>query len=550
MMHSSRLCDSCGAENQSQATFCSSCGHTLNGASMPAGNDETGQLPPNHLLKQRYRILATAGKGGMGAVYSAEDTALGNRKVAIKEMSYRRLREQETLSAVEAFKREAHILAGLQHPNLPNIYDYFTEAGRWYLVMNFINGETLSQYTYKANEGKLPVAEVLQVGIQLCTVLHYLHMQQPPIVFRDLKPGNIMRMADGHIYLIDFGIVRHFKPGQAQDTAAFGSAGYAAPEQYGQAQTTPRSDIYSLGAVLYQLLSGYEPAATPFRLPPLQSLVPAIPAELAKLIRQMLEMDENKRPASMLEVKQGLEHIATSASPPLASTLYVRPVPGRSNPAAPTEAIDAGKVAPGQMVMAPGKSTEAIPAVASTNMWRVGVRQLLAIVIGLLLCGMVYYGVAFLIYSMHISPQNLSIYAYVLSGLILVLPLFFGFIGGPWVGLCTAGIGCFVADYLVILTLSTSLAPIHLAWEFDAGATVLGLLAGLALLVTRGRYERLSSVLLATLLGSIGAGIVEAVVLSAPSLDAVLSALPVFVLLLILLFAYGAFSRSRKRDHG
>lgn len=538
MMHSSRLCESCGAENQSQATFCSSCGHTLNGASMPVGNDETGQLPPNHLLKQRYRILATVGRGGMGAVYSAEDTALGNRKVAIKEMSYR-LREQETLSAVEAFKREAHILAGLQHPNLPNIYDYFTEAGRWYLVMNFINGETLSQYMYKANEGKLPVAEVLQVGIQLCTVLHYLHMQQPPIVFRDLKPGNIMRMADGHIYLIDFGIVRHFKPGQAQDTAAFGSAGYAAPEQYGQAQTTPRSDIYSLGAVLYQLLSGYEPVATPFRLPPLQSLVPAIPAELAKLIRQMLEMDENKRPASMLEVKQGLELIATSASPPLASTLYVRPVPGRSNPAAPTEAIDAGKVAPGQMVMAPGKSTEAIPAVPSTNMWGVGVRQLLVIVIGLLLCGMVYYGVAFLIYSL-LPPL---MYAYILSSLILVLPLFFGFIQGPWVGLCAAGIGCFVADYLVSLTLTTPLA-----WEFDVGATVLGLLAGLALLVTRGRYERLSSVLLATLLGSIGAGIVEAVVLAAPSLDAVLSALPVLVLLLILLFAYGAFSRSGKRE--
>src|SRR5437870_2277274 len=148
MMHPSRLCDSCGAENHSQAAFCSTCGHTLNGASIPVGVDKTGQLLPGHLLKQRYRILATVGRGGMGSVYSAEDTALGNRKVAIKEMSQRGLREQETINAVEAFKREAHILARLQHPNLANIYDHFTEVGRWYLVMSFIDGETLSEYVY------------------------------------------------------------------------------------------------------------------------------------------------------------------------------------------------------------------------------------------------------------------------------------------------------------------------------------------------------------------------------------------------------------------
>lgn len=539
-MHTSRLCDSCGAENPSQATFCSTCGHTLNGSSVPVGADKTGQLFPGHLLKERYRILATVGRGGMGAVYSAEDLSLGNRKVAIKEMSHRGLREQETLNAVEAFKREAHILAGLQHPSLPNIYDYFTDAGRWYLVMNFIDGETLSEYVYQANERKLPVAEVLQMGIQLSTVLHYLHTQQPPIVFRDLKPGNIMRTADGHLYLIDFGIVRHFKPGQTRDTAAYGSAGYAAPEQYGQAQTTPRSDIYALGVVLYQLLSAHDPAATPFRFPLLQSLEPSIPAELAKLITQMLDMDENNRPASMLEVKQRLQRIAVLDSPPLEATQYVRPKHVRSDPAAPTEAIGVGKVAPGQMVQAPGKSAVATPAVASTNMWRVGVRQLLATVIGALLCGTVYYGVAFLIYSLHLSLM----YAYILGGLILVLPLFFGFIQGPWVGLCAAAIGCFVADYLVSLTLNTPLT-----WQFDVGATVLGFLAGLALLVMRGRYERLNFILLTALLGSIGAGIAEAVVLAAPPLYAAISAIPVFVLLLLLLFAYGALFRSGKRDH-
>jgi hypothetical protein len=335
--------------------------------------------------------------------------------------------------------------------------------------------------------------------------------------------------------------VRHFKPGQTRDTAAYGSAGYAAPEQYGQAQTTPRSDIYALGVVLYQLLSAHDPAATPFRFPPLQSLVPTIPTELAKLITQMLDMDENNRPASMLEVKQRLQRIAAFASRPLEATLYVRP-----DPSAPTEAIEAGKVAPGQM-MAPRNSTLAVPALAATNMWRVGVRQLLATVIGVILCGIVYYGMALLIHSLPNPSPYPSVYAYVLSGLILVLPLFFGFVQGPWVGLCAAGIGCFVADYLISRTLGSPLAWGF--WEFDVGATVLGFLAGLVLLITRGRYERLSFILLTALLGSIGAGIAEAVVLAAPPLDATLSAIPVFVLLLFLLFAYSALFISRKGKH-
>jgi len=150
---------------------------------------------------------------------------------------------------------------------------------------------------------------------------------------------------------------------------------------------------------------------------------------------------------------------------------------------------------------------------------------------------------ALLIHSLPNPSPHPSIYAYVFTGLILVLPLFFGFVQGPLIGLCAAGIGCFGADYLVSLTLNTP--P---AWQFDVGATVLGFLAGLALLVMRGRYKRLNSILLIALLGSIGAGIAEAVVLAAPPLDATLSAIPVFVLLLFLLFAYGALFRNRKKE--
>lgn len=245
----------------------------------------------------------------MGTVYIGEDTQLGNRLVAIKEMGQSGLSSAERLAVARNFQHEAHLLAGLQHPNLPSIYDHFEENHRWYLVMSFINGQTLAAYL-RARGGKLSAEEVLAIGTILCNVLGYLHKRQPPIIFRDLKPENIMRASDGHIYLIDFGIARFFKPGQAKDTLLHGSSGYAPPEQYGRVQTTPRSDIYSLGATLYELLSGYEPAKTPFHLPPLESLVPTVPPRLAELITRMLDMDEQKRPQSAEIVRLELQSIS------------------------------------------------------------------------------------------------------------------------------------------------------------------------------------------------------------------------------------------------
>jgi serine/threonine protein kinase len=292
MQPSTVYCDNCGAANRPTARFCISCGQamaaasslpptvqaapgipslppTVQAGSVPSSPSLTGLLPANSLLKQRYLILKRLGQGGMGAVYQAADTRLGDRLVAVKEMSQKGLDAQEITEAAEAFKREAHMLAGLpHHPNLPSIYDHFGDGGRWYLVMDFIAGQTLEEYLAKAG-GKLPVEEVLDIGIQVCTVLGYLHSHQPPIIFRDLKPANVMRTLNGQLYLIDFGIARHFKPGQARDTAAYGSMGYAAPEQYGKAQTTPQSDIYSLGATLHHLLAGSDPSQSPFVFAPL-----------------------------------------------------------------------------------------------------------------------------------------------------------------------------------------------------------------------------------------------------------------------------------------
>jgi D-alanyl-D-alanine carboxypeptidase len=243
----------------------------------------------------------------MGAVYRAADTHLGNRLVAVKEMSSRGLSPEDIVELTESFQREALLLAQLTHPNLPRIYEQFSEGDHWYLVMDFIEGETLEAHLAQIPGGRLPTPEVIQLGIQLAGVLGYLHTRQPPIVFRDLKPSNIMLMPDGRLYLIDFGIARFFKPGQTKDTAPFGSSGYAAPEQYGKVQTTPQADIYSLGATLHQLLSGTDPSQNPFVFAPLRL---AYPAGLEALISQMVETDRTKRPASIEAVKQELQRLA------------------------------------------------------------------------------------------------------------------------------------------------------------------------------------------------------------------------------------------------
>src|SRR6266567_828992 len=274
------------------------------------------------LFRNRYFILSKVGEGGYGSVYKARDTQCHDRLVAIKEVSLLGLYPKAMIEATFAFQREVSVLSQLDHPNLPRVYEHFQNPGYWYLVMDFIAGETLEDYQSKAPNKRLLLSEVLDIGLQLCIVLDYLHSQQPPIVFRDLKPANIMRTPTGQIYLIDFGIARYFKPGQAKDTVALGSLGYAAPEQYGKAQTTPRADIYSLGAVLHQLLTTKDPSEAPFRFTPLRpkspqghsdpgslttSMVDVLVNKLEILIARMLDMDVNKRPPEVAHVKEELE---------------------------------------------------------------------------------------------------------------------------------------------------------------------------------------------------------------------------------------------------
>lgn len=254
-------------------------------------------LTTGQILQGRYHIISHLGKGGMGTVYQAQDMRLNRRLVAVKEFDPAQLPPNDRQIALQAFQQEAEILAGLNHPGLTAVYDYFLENNRSYLVMEFVNGETLQQAWERLGR-RFAEAQVVTWTRELCDVLSYLHSQQPPVIFRDLKPGNIMVQPNGHLKLIDFGIARHFTPGKTSDTTKFGTPGYAAPEQYGHGQTDARSDIYALGVVTYQLLTGHDPTQTPFHLPPISQLAPQVSPPISQAVMQAVEIDPAKRPST------------------------------------------------------------------------------------------------------------------------------------------------------------------------------------------------------------------------------------------------------------
>ena len=313
---SSLTCTTCGALNIPGSTLCMSCQHPLL---------LSAYLVSQTLFQDRYSITGKIGVGGFGAVYKARDTQRADALVAIKEACLRGLTAQQAAEVTDAFHREADLLSQLTHPSLPRLHEQLDMPEQLYLVMEFLEGETLEDYHSKAANKRLVLSEVFDIGLQLCDVLEYLHMHQPPIVFRDLKPANIMRTPEGKLYVIDFGIARFFKPGQVKDTIALGSPGYAAPEQYGRVQTTPRADIYSLGAILHQLLTGKDPSDSPLFFTTLRgtytrshsdpgsltsSMVDTMMDNLGMLINSMVEMEPNKRPVSAAFVKQELHQLS------------------------------------------------------------------------------------------------------------------------------------------------------------------------------------------------------------------------------------------------
>ncbi len=256
------------------------------------------------ILQSRYCILREIGTGGMGMVYLAEDIHLNGYRCAIKEMSPSQVPPQDRNWAISAFKQEAHMLSTLNHPGIVRVSDYFAENSNWYLVMEYIEGQTLE--TYLGRQG-LPTQLAVSYMDQLCAVLDYLHRQNPPVIFRDLKPGNIMVKPTGEIKLIDFGIARFFKPGQTHNTVNLGTPGYASPE-HGSGQTDNRSDIYSLGVLLLQLVTGYDPtlAQVPYLLPPARSLNPLAPPVIEDAVRRATQMTPALRFQTVADFRRAL----------------------------------------------------------------------------------------------------------------------------------------------------------------------------------------------------------------------------------------------------
>ncbi len=271
-------------------------------------DDSTRQLQAGTTLVSRYLIESVSGVGGMGAVYRARDMHFPNvtKLVAVKEMVNRALDLSLRNTIVRNFEREANLLASLDHPGIPKIYDYFTISERSYLVMEFISGQDLERIITNYPDF-LPEGRVIRWAIELCDVLNYLHNHIPePIIFRDMKPSNVMINQHDHAILIDFGIAKQFNA--AKKGTMIGTEGYSPPEQY-RGEATPIADIYSLGASLHHVLTRKDPRLEPpfsFSERPIREINPNISPRLEEVIVKMLQYDPAERYQNITELKNAL----------------------------------------------------------------------------------------------------------------------------------------------------------------------------------------------------------------------------------------------------
>lgn len=271
------------------------------------------QLESGAVLNGRYEIVRRIGGGGMGAVYLAKDRNLGDAPRAVKEMVEAHLDPTQHEKAIGDFKRESLLLTSLEHPSIPTIYDYFYdgESGRFYLVMKYISGGDLASRMRNAPAGKIDEKTVTDWGMQIADVLQYLHSRPKPIIYRDLKPANLMIDGNtGRVMLIDFGIARWVTQ-QEKGVTAVGTMGYAPPELFG-GRVEPRSDIYSLGATLFHLLTGADPQDNPLLIfdfsknPRPRQIAPSISTEMEMILMRAVEYKPEDRFRSAGEMRDVL----------------------------------------------------------------------------------------------------------------------------------------------------------------------------------------------------------------------------------------------------
>lgn len=254
------------------------------------------QLPAGTVLNSRYEIVRRIGGGGMGAVYLAKDRNLGDAPRAVKEMVESHLDPAQHEKAIGDFKRESLLLTSLEHPCIPTIYDYFYDdvASRFYLVMKYISGGDLASRMRAAPAGRLDEKTVTDWGMQVADVLEYLHSRPKPIIYRDLKPANLMIDGNtGRVMLIDFGIARWVSQ-QEKGVTAVGTMGYAPPELF-SGRVQPASDVYSLGATMFHLLTGSDPQDNPLLIfdfnknPRPRQIAPSISTEMELILMKAVE---------------------------------------------------------------------------------------------------------------------------------------------------------------------------------------------------------------------------------------------------------------------
>ena len=311
------------AQPASSALESQSKSHTASGIGMvDTDGRRSAKLKPleeGTVLNGRYEIVRKIGGGGMGAVYLASDNNLGGVLRAVKEMVQAHIEEEQQAKAIEDFRRESMILSQLDHPSIPTIYDYFFDAEecRFYLVMKYISGGDLAARLRAAPEGKIDEKSVTEWGIQVADVLDYLHNQPSTIVYRDLKPSNIMIDGNtGRVMLIDFGIARSINQKEEKGVTAVGTMGYAPPELF-SGNVEPRSDIYSLGSTMFHLLTGADPQSNPLLIfdfqknPRPRQINPQLSDQIERFIMRAVEYNASSRFESAAEVHSVLiEHLA------------------------------------------------------------------------------------------------------------------------------------------------------------------------------------------------------------------------------------------------
>lgn len=261
-------------------------------------------LKVGDLIDGKYKILNEIGRGGMSTVYLAINEK-ANKPWAVKEVRKNGISNRELVK--QSLMVEINLLKKLKHKGLPSIVDIIDQQDNYLIVMDYIEGITLENIMQE--DGVQPQEKVVDWAIQLCDVLRYLHTRKPAIIYRDMKPSNIMLRSDGSVVLIDFGTAREFKERHVEDTTCLGTQGYAAPEQFGgMGQTDERTDIYSLGATMYRLVTGHNPSEPPYEMYPITHWNPRLSTGLEGIIAKCTSKDPKSRYQSVQEVRYALEH--------------------------------------------------------------------------------------------------------------------------------------------------------------------------------------------------------------------------------------------------